>query len=134
MTERDAAADKAPEAASMDLVSRALRAIEWLLSAHMTIAQREAKKDIARLLSAVWLAGVAIVLAATALVLVHAAAVVVLQAQTGLSWPAVLLAVAGADVLAAGLFLMRCRARLAPPVMVETRAIARKAAAALTGR
>lgn len=127
---RDAAAG---ESADTGLLVRAYRAFELLFSVHARLARREASDDLRRILSGVALAAVALALAAFALVLGHAAAVVAVERRFQWGYPASFGAVAGADVLAAVLLLLIARARLAPPVLAETRAMVKKAASVLRG-
>ena len=115
------------------LAMRALRAIQWLAAAQVATAKREAQRDAARLIAGIALAIGAASLLAAALVLAEVAAVFLVQARFGLSWQSALLTVAGGDAAIAALMYTLARRKLARPVLAETRAMVRRAAAVIAG-
>lgn len=115
------------------LAIRALRAIEWLICAQAATAKREAQQDAARLIAGIAFAVGAASLLAAAVVLAEVAAVFFVQARFALSWPVALLSVAGGDAAIAVLMYALARRRLSRPVLSETRAMVRRAAAVITG-
>lgn len=133
MTDTQAAA--APEATGGDtgLLVRGYRAFELLFSVHAKLARREAEGDLRRILSGVVLAALALALVGFALILGHAAAVVAVERRFQWGYAASIGAVAGADAFLALVLLLLARARLTAPVLPETRAMVKKAAAVLRG-
>lgn len=115
------------------MLVRGYRAFELLFSVHAKLARREAADDLRRVLTGVVLALVAAVLLLFALCLAHGAAVLLVQRRLQWDLPASIGAVAGADVAIALLLLLVTRARLSAPVLPETRAMVKKAAAVLRG-
>jgi hypothetical protein len=112
---------------------RGYRAFELLFSVHAKLARREASDDLRRIVSGVILAVVALGLVAVALLLGHAAAVLAVERRFQWGYPGSIGAVAAADALLAALLLWIARARLSAPVLPETRAMVKKAAAVLRG-
>ncbi|MBN8611145.1 MAG: phage holin family protein [Deltaproteobacteria bacterium] len=115
------------------LFARALRAVEVLVSAHVSLARVEAKADLARILSGVALLVMAIALATLACAIGHVALVLVLEAQLACGYETALAAVAATDAALATVLMLLARARLAAPVLVETRSMLTKAAVTLRG-
>jgi hypothetical protein len=116
---------QAAEAAGgeVSMLVRAYRAFELLFSVHAKLARREAGDDLRRIVSGLVLAVLALGLVSFALVLGHAAAVFAVERRFQWGYPTTIGAVAGADA----------RARLSAPVLPETRAMVKKAAAVLKG-
>ena len=133
MAEASSAPAREDDDPSAGLALRALRAIEQLAAAQVATAKREARKDAARVIAGIVLGLSAIGLFAAALALGQVAAVFLVQARFGLSWPLALLSVAGGDAALAALLYVLARRRLSPPVLAETRAMARRAAAVIAG-
>lgn len=125
-------ADESGERSASVLV-RGYRAFELLFSVHAKLARREAADDLRRVLTGVALALVAIALLVFALVLGHAAAVLLVQRRFQWDLASSIGAVAGGDVAIALLLLLVSRARLSAPVLPETRAMVKKAASVLRG-
>ena len=113
---------------------RVLRAIETLMAAHVLAARDEAVRDARRLLAGVLLLVIAMSLVFVAVLLGHAAAAWWVMDEMRVSWPAALLAVGGADLVAAVVLGLLARSRLAAPLLRNTRALARRTAAALAGQ
>lgn len=122
------------EAQSTGLLGRAFRAVELLVSAQAASAKREAKEDASRVLGGLVLAIGAVAFFMTALAFAQVAAVFFVQSRFGLTWPAALLAVAGGNGFIAIVLYGIARAKLAPPVLVETRAMMKRAASVIAGR
>jgi len=121
------------ENALSGLGTRALRAGRVLVSTQLAAAEREARADAQRIGGGVVVLCVAAVFALAAALSLHAAAVAYVQARFGMSLSLSLLAVAGADALVALALALIGRAKLAAPVMVETRAMVKRTADALRG-
>lgn len=119
------------ESADTGILVRAFRAIELLVSAHARLVRLEARNDLGRIVSALVLAAVGLTLLSFALILAHAAAVFAVERRFQWGIPASLGAVAGADVFVAMILLLVARARLARPVLTDTRAMVAKATALL---
>ena len=115
------------------MLVRGYRAFELLISVHAKVARSEASRDLRRVVSGVALVLVAISLAGFALILAHAAAVLVVQRRLQWDLAPSIGAVAGADVAVALILLMMARSRLSTPVLAETRAMVKKAAGVLRG-
>lgn len=115
------------------MLVRLYRAFDLLFSVHARAARREAGADLRRIATGLLLFGIALSLLGFALILGHAAAVLLVERRFGWGYGPSIGAVAGADVgLALFLFLLG-RARLATPVLTETRAMMKKAASVLRG-
>lgn len=129
------AAAEAPPAAAGDtgMLVRGYRAFELLFSVHARVAKNEASRDLRRVMSGIVLVAVAISLVGFALILGHAAAVLVVQRRFQWDMASSIGAVAGADIVVALVLLLMARARLATPVLAETRAMVKKAAGVLRG-
>lgn len=125
-------AEAAPSGEGGFLV-RGYRAFELLFSMHAQLARREAEGALGRVLSAVLLLSLALGLVGFALALGHAAAVLAVERRFHWGYPASIGAVAGADALLALLLALIARSRLSAPVLPETRAMVKKAAAVLRG-
>lgn len=119
--------------AESSILMRAVRALELLFSAHATIARLEARNDLARILSGLFLAGAALAMLAIAVVLGHVVAAIALEARLECGYPTSIGAIAGADLVIAAVFFLGARARLQAPVLVETRATMKKAVSTLRG-
>jgi hypothetical protein len=115
------------------MLVRGYRAFELLFSVHAKMAKSEASRDLRRVVSGIVLMAVAISLVGFALILGHAAAVLVVQRRFQLDMASSIGAVAGADIVVALVLLLMARARLATPVLTETRAMVKKAAGVLRG-
>ncbi len=115
------------------MFTRGYRAFELLVSVHAKVARSEASRDLRRIVSGLVLAAVALSLAGFALILGHAAAVLVVQRRLQWDLAPSIGAVAGADVAVALVLLLVARARLSTPVLTETRAMVKKAAGVLRG-
>lgn len=126
-------AQAAEPAAETGLLVRGYRAFELLFSVHAKLARREATDDLRRVVSALVLAALGLGLVGFALILGHAAAVLAVERRFHWGYPGSIGAVAGADVLLALVLFLVARARLAAPVLPETRAMVKKAAAVLRG-
>jgi hypothetical protein len=126
---------QAAEAAGgeVSMLVRAYRAFELLFSVHAKLARREAGDDLRRIVSGLVLAVLALGLVSFALVLGHAAAVFAVERRFQWGYPTSIGAVAGADALLALVLFLVARARLSAPVLPETRAMVKKAAAVLKG-
>ncbi len=122
-----------PEGTEGGILMRALRALELLVSAHARLARLEAKNDLARIASGLFLAGLALALAGMAAILGHVVLVLALEARLAWGLPASIGAVAAADVALAVVLMLVARARLQAPVLVETRSMMTKAASTLRG-
>lgn len=131
MTDTDAAA--AASSGEMSVLVRGYRAFELLFSVHAKLARREASDDLRRIVSGLVLAVLALALVSFALVLGHAAAVLAVERRFQWGYPTSIGAVAGADAFLALVLLLIARARLSAPVLPETRAMVKKAAAVLRG-
>lgn len=101
---------------------RAARAVEVLVSAHVTLARVEASADAARIFDGLVMLASALGLLAIATLLAHAALVVIVHAALGGGWAAAIGALALGDALLAAVLLAIARARLKTPVLVQTRA------------
>lgn len=118
---------------SVGAIERLVRALEVLLSAHASRARDEASRDISRIGAGAVLLVLALALVAPALLLLDLAAVLVIQEHLRWGWAASCVAVAALDVVLAGLALTAARARLAAPVLVETRSTLKRAALVIRG-
>jgi hypothetical protein len=118
---------------SLGAIERLVRALEVLLSAHASRARDEASRDISRIGAGAVLLVLALALVAPALLLLDLAAVLVVQEHLRWGWAESCLVVAVLDVVLAGLALMAARARLAAPVLVETRSTLKRAALVIRG-
>ncbi|MBL9026154.1 MAG: phage holin family protein [Myxococcales bacterium] len=118
---------------SVGAIERLVRALEVLLSAHASRARDEASRDISRIGAGAVLLVLALALVAPALLLLDLAAVLVIQEHLRWGWAASCVAVAALDVVVAGLALTAARARLAAPVLVETRSTLKRAALVIRG-
>ncbi len=123
----------AKSAGDTGMLTRGYRAFELLVSVHAKVARNEASRDLRRIVSGLVLAAVALSLAGFALILGHAAAVLVVQRRLQWDLAPSIGAVAGADVAVALVLLLVARARLSTPVLTETRAMVKKAAGVLRG-
>ncbi|MEZ4294017.1 MAG: phage holin family protein [Polyangiaceae bacterium] len=128
-----ATADSPAASSETGMLVRAYRAFELLFSVHARLAQKEASEDARRIVTGIILAVLAFSLLSFALILGHAAAVMAVEHRFHLGYPASIGAVAGADIALALLLLLLARARLSAPVLPETRAMVKKAAAVLKG-
>lgn len=133
MTEAAAKEGRESGGSETGMLMRAYRAVELLLTLHAKAARREASDDLRRVISGALLMLVALILVSFALTLGHAAAVLAVERRFQWGYPASIGVVAGADVVVAWLLFLVARARLKPPVMSETRAMVKKAAAVLRG-
>jgi hypothetical protein len=115
------------------VLERALGAGEVLVSAHAAVASREAKDDLARVVSGVVLLAIAALLFSTSLVLLQVLAVFEVHARAHLGWGGAILAVSVGDAVTALLLVAAARARLRRPILVETRATLTRLVAALRG-
>lgn len=114
-------------------VTRMARAIELVASAHAARAKEEAGKDLSRIISGIVLLGLALFFVVPVVILLDAAGALYLTGHWQLTLPASLLTVAGVNVAIACVVALVARSRLAPPVMVETRATLKRAAIVLRG-
>lgn len=110
------------------VTSRLLRAGEVLASAHAKRAKEEAARDAGRIGGALGLLAAAALLLVPACLLAHFALVVWLRDRFALALAPAAGAVAAGDVLCALLLALVARAKLAPPVLAETRATLKRAA------
>jgi hypothetical protein len=133
VTDAEAAAGAAPPRGEMGILVRGYRAFELLFSVHARLARREAGDDLRRIATGVALAVLALGLVSFALIPGQAAAVLAVERRFQWGYPASIGAVAGADVFLALVLLLIARARLSAPVLPETRAMVKKAAAVLRG-
>ncbi len=113
--------------------ARVFKAIGILFDVHLQFAQREAKSDLARVMSGVVLLVVGLVFVGFALAVGHVGVVMWLNARRGLPLDSAVLAVLAGDLALATLALLIGRARLRRPFLKETRGLVRKTVSALTG-
>ena len=118
---------------SAGILGRIWGAFRLLIDAQIASAKREASQDASRMLGGLALAALGASLFMTGLVLVQVALVFWVQARFALAWPVALLAVAGGNVLVAMVLFGAARMKLAPPVLVETRAMMKRVAGVITG-
>lgn len=118
---------------STGTLTRLVRAVELLLSAHASRAREEASKDLSRMLSGALLLLAALFFLALVVPLADVAASLLVHDRYGWSLPASLGWVASANVLVALLLAFVARGRLSTPVLVETRATLKRAAIVLRG-
>jgi hypothetical protein len=127
-------AEQGPQASDDEGLSvRVMRAVRVLVAAQLEAAQREARTDLQRLGAGLALIGVAIAFVFLAAIVLQAAAVAFVQARFGTTVLTALVVVAGADLLIAAVLALVARAKLAPPLMVETRAMVKRATDAIRG-
>lgn len=115
------------------LLFRVYRVLKMLVSMQARLARREAREGVRRMMTAVVLAAIACALLSMALLLGHAALVMAIEQHYGLGYPASIGAVAGGDVVLALFLFLVARARMAAPILPETREMVKKAAAAMVG-
>ncbi len=129
----DAVEERPARDADAGMATRMLGAVELIASAHASRARDEASRDLSRIVSGAALLALAFVLFLPALFLANVAAVLAVEARwaPGLASSAGI--VAAADVAIALLVALAGRARLAAPVMQETRATLKRAVAVLRG-
>jgi uncharacterized membrane protein YqjE len=133
VSEAPAAAGDARGEAEAGASSRLVRAAEMLASTHAARARDEASRDLARLGSGVLLLGLAVALAALALLMLDVAAVLFLDARLGLGLGPSAALVAAFDAVLAVMVGLVARARLSAPVMRETRNTIKRAVAVIRG-
>jgi len=114
-------------------VGRLFGAVELIASAHASRARDEAGRDLSRIGSGAALVVVATFFFVPTLLLVDVAVALLLRDRAGLALYAALLSVAGANAAIALGALLVARARLASPVLVETRATIKRAALVIRG-
>ncbi len=124
-------AGELPEGAGAS--GRLLRAAEVLVSAHASRAKDEASRDVSRIGTGALLIVIALAFVFPALLLVNVAAVFLVEARFGWGWPASATVVAAGDLVIALLALQVARAKLAAPVLVETRATLKRVASVVRG-
>lgn len=112
------------EPVSGDLSRRLTSVLFGLLRVHVEIAQREAARDQQRLVSGIVSLIVAGFVGLLSLLLLEGLALCGLLLRLRLPWA--LASLLGANLLVAGLLLLRARRALASPVMPETRALLRR--------
>lgn len=129
-TTADMADDRASDSGAL---ARLYGAVELIASAHASRAKEEASRDLSRLAAGAVLIALAVALVMPALFLASLAAVLVLEQSSGLGFPTSAAVVACADIVLALAIAVAGRARLAAPVMQETRATLKRAATVLRG-
>jgi len=127
------ASPQSSEPAPSGTLVRVVSAVELLVSAHASRAKDEAARDLGRIAGALLLLGAAALFGALAVGILDVALALFLRARLGWPLPLALGAVAGGNVALALVLAWIARARLALPVLPETRATLRRAAVALRG-
>jgi hypothetical protein len=113
--------------------SRLLRAAEVLVSAHASRAKDEAARDASRIGTGAVLIVIALGFVFPALFLLNVAVVFLVEARFAWGFPASATAVAAGDLIVALVVLQLARAKLAAPVLVETRATLKRVASVVRG-
>ncbi len=129
----DEASAAEPEPTAGGAPTRLLRAAELLASAHASRAKDEAARDASRLLGGAMLLGVAVALAALAVLLLDAAAVLLVHERTSVGLAGSCAVVAACNALLALGVALVARGKLAAPLLRETRATLRRAVTVIRG-
>ena len=103
-------------------------AFELIFSAHLGAAKREAAGDFSRIFGGVVTVLIALIFLLFALAVAHLGAAFAIVHTLGRSYGFAISAVCGADLCIGLLLLLRARARLSAPLLVETRATLKKVA------
>ncbi len=114
------------------LIIGLLRTLKALLDLHLETAKREASTDLGRVGLALLLFALSFCVLLSALLFVHLAAAAALDASTELPRWAVMLVIAGADLLIGLLLWAVGRARIRKPMLTKTRGLIRKTVSVLS--
>jgi hypothetical protein len=115
------------------LLSRIFQVAQALFAVHLDTAKKEISRDATRIFTSVVIFLLAFVFLTVTFLLVDVGAVLVLHDVARLEWWSALLVVIGVNAALATVFAVIGRARMKKPVLVETRALAKKTSTILRG-